>query len=241
MSVFDRISDLFQAKTHKILSSLENPDETLELSYEKMLAGLQETKRHLADVMTERTSVERQLLAARKEAEAAEDDARTALRANREDLARAALNHKQAALRKAETLEAARAAIAPQVEKLQASQRRLAERIEQFRTEKEVMKSTYAAAKSQVKVTESLTGIGSDLGHVGSTMRRAQDRVEQMQSRAAALEGMVEGGMLDDGSHANALDKELHQLRATGAVESDLERLRLEVGHAPREIEGKAE
>ena len=72
-------------------------------------------------------------------------------------------------------------------------------------------------------------------------MRRAQDRVEQMQSRAAALEGMVEGGMLDDGSHANALDKELHQLRATSAVESDLERHRLEVGRTPKEIEGKAE
>ena len=129
----------------------------------------------------------------------------------------------------------------PQVEKLQASERRLAERIEQFRTEKEVMKSTYTAAKSQVKVTEALTGIGSHLGRVGDTMRRAQDRVEQMQSRAAALEGMVADGSLDDGSHRSPLDRELHELRSTSAVESDLERLRLEVGRAPKEIEGKAE
>ena len=51
MSIFGRVADLFQAKTHKLLSDLEDPNETLDLSYEKMIVGLQDTKRHLADVV----------------------------------------------------------------------------------------------------------------------------------------------------------------------------------------------
>ena len=45
MSIFGRVADLFQAKTHKLLSALEDPNETLDLSYEKMITGLQDTKR----------------------------------------------------------------------------------------------------------------------------------------------------------------------------------------------------
>ena len=54
MSILGRVADLFQAKTHKLLNALEDPNDTLDLSYEKMLTGLQETKRHLADVVAQR-------------------------------------------------------------------------------------------------------------------------------------------------------------------------------------------
>ena len=43
MSVFGRVADILQAKTHRLLNRLEDPNETLDLSYEKMIAGLQET------------------------------------------------------------------------------------------------------------------------------------------------------------------------------------------------------
>src|ERR1700742_3656550 len=112
MSIFGRIADLFQAKTHKLLSALEDPSETLELSYEKMITGLQETKRHLADVVAEQKSLERQMEAAQQEMSRAEGDARTALQAGREDLAKASLGHKQAALQKFDTLKQAHDAVA---------------------------------------------------------------------------------------------------------------------------------
>ena len=43
MSILGRVADLFQAKTNKLLNALEDPNDTLDLSYEKMLTGLQET------------------------------------------------------------------------------------------------------------------------------------------------------------------------------------------------------
>ena len=118
MSVFGRVADILQAKTSKLLDRLENPNETLDLSYEKMIAGLQETKLHLADVVAQQKTLERQIAAAEQEAAKAEGDARLALQANREDLAKAALAHKHSALEKLHSLQDAHTAVLPQAQKL---------------------------------------------------------------------------------------------------------------------------
>ncbi len=230
MSVFGRMADILQAKTHKLLNHLEDPDELLDLSYEKMIAGLQETKRHLADVVAEQKSLERQIDAAQQEATRAENDARMALQAGREDLARSALSSKQGALQKVDTLKGAHANIAAQADKLIAYQKKLEARIEQFRTEKEVMKSSYAAAQAQVKVTESLTGVGKNLGNVGDAMRRAGDKVAGMQAKADALDGLMQSGVLSDPlDNSTAAQKELNSLRSTQAVDAELEKLKSEM------------
>jgi phage shock protein A len=230
MSVLGRMADILQAKTHKLLNHLEDPNELLDLSYEKMMAGLQETKRHLADVVAEQKSLERQLEGVRQEAARAESDARMALAAGRDDLARAALSGKQGALAKLDTLTQAHGAIAAQADKLITYQKKLEDRIEQFRTQKEVMKSSYAAAQAQVKVTESLTGIGNNLGNVGDAMRRAGDKVSGMQAKADALEGLMQSGVLSDPLDAStATQKELNSLRSANAVDAELEKLKAEM------------
>jgi phage shock protein A len=235
MSILGRMAEIFQAKTHALLNALEDPSETLELSYEKMITGLQETKRHLADVVAEQKSLERQMDAAQQEMSRAGDDARTALQAGREDLAKASLGHKQAALQKFDTLKQAHDAVASQATKLIAYQKKLEDRIEQFRTQKEVMKSSYAAAQAQVKVSESLTGIGTDLGNVGNAMRRAGDKVQGMQAKADAMEGLIEQGVLTDPlDNRSSTEKELTALRASSAVDAELEKLKAEMGQGKK-------
>ena len=235
MSLLGRMAEIFQAKTNKILTKLEDPNETLDLSYEKMISGLQDTKRHLADVVAEQKSLERQMEGAQQEASRAEADARMALQAGREDLAKAALEIKQAALHKLETLKQAHDAIVPQAQKLIEYEKKLEARIEQFRTQKEVMKSSYAAAQAQVKVTESLTGIGGDLGNVGAAMRRAEDKVSGMQAKADAIEGLMQSGVLNDPlDTTTSTEKELNALRSASAVDTDLERLKAELAGKPK-------
>ena len=56
MSILGRVADLFQSKTNRLMDALEDPNAALDLSYEKMLTGLQETKRHLADVVAQQKS-----------------------------------------------------------------------------------------------------------------------------------------------------------------------------------------
>ena len=227
MSIFGRIADLFQAKTHTLLSSLEDPNETLDLSYEKMITGLQDTKRHLADVVAQQQSLHRQIGKADAEIAETEDDARTAVGAGRDDLARAALVHKQDALAKRRTLDEALTTITPQVQKLVEYERRLADRIEQFRTQKEVMKTTYTAAQAQVRVTESLTGLGGHLGQTADAMRRANEKVEGMRDKADAMSLMLEAGVLTDQfDDRSASKRELDVLKAAGAVDDELAQLK---------------
>lgn len=229
MSIFGRIADLFQAKTHKLLTSLEDPNETLDLSYEKMITGLQDTKRHLADVVAQQQSLKRQIERVEGEIGGADGDARLAVQSGRDDLARAALVHKQDALAKRKTLEDALAAITPQVQKLVEYERKLADRIELFRTQKEVMKTTYTAAQAQVKVTESLTGLGDRLSGTGDALRRANEKVEDMRGRADAMDHLLASGVITDQfDDRSASRRELDTLRAASAVDDELAQLKAE-------------
>ena len=230
MSVFSRVADILQAKTHKLLNHLEDPNEALDLSYEKMIAGLQETKLHLADVVAQQKSLERQIAAAQDEAAKAENDARLALQANREDLAKAALAHKHSAIEKLEALNQAHAAVLPQAQKLIDYEKKLEERIESFRLQKEVMKTSYTAAAAQTKVSQSMAGIGTSFSNVGDTLRRAQDNVEGMRSKAEAMESLSEAGVLSDPLDGRRKEeRELDALRVGSAIDSDLEKLKAEL------------
>ncbi|HEY2659981.1 MAG TPA: PspA/IM30 family protein [Caulobacteraceae bacterium] len=230
MSILNRVADLFQAKTHKLLNALEDPNEALDLSYEKMLTGLQETKRHLADVIAQQKSLERQIGNAERELLGAEADAKLAVQADRDDLARAALVHRQRVLDTMATLQNALEAIKPQVAKLADYQQRLEDRIERFRTQKETMKAGYAAAQAQVKVTQSLTGVGDRLGGVGETLRRAEDKMVSAQDKAAAMDSMIEQGLITDPLDSRSREsRELAALRDDHAVDAQLAQLKAQI------------
>lgn len=231
MSILGRVADLFQAKTNKLLNVLEDPNDTLDLSYEKMLTGLQTTKGHLADVVAQQMSLERQIGNVDKEIAGAEDDAATAAKADRDDLARAALVHRRRAMDTRATLASARDAIVPQVDKLAQYQRQLEDRIETFRTQKDTMKASYAAAKAQVQVTQSLTGVGNQLGRVGTAYQRAEDKMLGMRDKADAMDGMIQQGLLNDPlDKRDASTREIAQLRSEHAVEDDLALLKQQLG-----------
>jgi len=230
MSVFSRVADILQAKTHKILDTLEDPNETLDLSYEKMIAGLQQTKLHLADVVAQQKSLERQIEATRQESTKAEDDARLALQASREDLAKAALAHKHAALEKLASLQAAHAAVLPQAQKLIETEKKLEDRIEKFRVQKEVMKTSYTAAAAEVKVTQAMTGVGNSFNNVGETLRRAEDKVTGMRAKADAMQSLTESGVFTDPlDNRPKEERDLDALRVGAAIDSDLEKLRADL------------
>ncbi|APZ43257.1 PspA/IM30 family protein [Acidihalobacter ferrooxydans] len=230
MSLFKHASEILQAKVNHFLNNVEDPSETLDLSYEKMISNLQDTKRHLADVYAEKVSLENQMASAQKAADKADADAKTALSANREDLARAELAQKQTQLQKVASLKEAHDTVAAQAQKLEDYERKLQDHIEQFRTRKEVMKAEMTAAQSEVKAGESLAGIGQGMDDASEAMRRVQDRTLQMESKATAMDGLIESGALSDPlDNRSQTDKEMDQVRSGSGVEDDLARLKAEM------------
>jgi phage shock protein A len=66
--------------------------------------------------------------------------------------------------------------------------RKLEERIERFRLQKEAMKTSYTAAAAEVKAAQAITGVGSSFDDIGETLRRAEDNVARRSNPASSLE-----------------------------------------------------
>jgi phage shock protein A len=242
--LMQRASMVIRAKFSKVLDRAENPTETLDYSYEQMLEQLQNVKRGVADVVTAKKRLELQTTQLEQNVVKLETQARQALAANREDLARQALERKAAVQQQLQGLDDQVKQLQAQQEKLVDSQQQLQTKIEAFRSQKEVIKAQYSAAEAQVRIGEAATGIGRGMQDTGLAIERAKEKTEQMQARASAIEELSAAGSLDDFTSGDTqLDRELASISASSQVDSDLERLKREVGSGdgaaeqPKQIE----
>jgi phage shock protein A len=169
-----------------------------------------------------------------------EGQAREAVGAGREDLARQALEKKAAVQAQLRGLDEQIAGLEQQQERLIQSEKQLQAKIEAFRSEKEVIKAQYSAAEAQVRIGEAATGIGEQMADTGLAIERARDKTEQMQARASAIEELTAAGTLEDfTSDKTQLDRELEALTSSTQVDSELERIKAELGagEKPKELE----
>ena len=229
--LMSRFSTLVKAKFSALLNRAENPRETLDYSYERQLQSLQDVKRGVADVVTAKKRLQLQTQQLEQNLVKLDGQARQALAAGREDLARQALERKSAVQQQLQDLDAQVQSLAQQQEKLVASEQQLAARVEQFRSQKEVIKAQYSAAEAQVRIGEAATGIGRQMEDTGLAIQRAKDKTEQMQARAAAIDELVEAGSLDDlTSDRTQLDRELAQIASQSQVDQELAQMKAELG-----------
>ena len=96
MGLLSRAGEIIRAKFNALLNRAENPNETLDYSYEKQLTSLQNVKRGVADVVTAKKRLELQTQQLEQNVVKLDTQARQALAAGREDLARQALERKSA-------------------------------------------------------------------------------------------------------------------------------------------------
>jgi phage shock protein A len=238
MGLMSRAAMVIKAKFSKLLDRAENPTETLDYSYEKQLELLQNVKRGVADVVTAKKRLQLQTDQLEGSVVKLETQARQALTAGREDLARQALERKSAVQQQLQGLDQQVQGLEAQQEKLVSSERQLQTKIEAFRSQKEVIKAQYSAAEAQVKIGEAATGIGEQMADTGLAIQRAKDKTEQMQARAAAVDELVESGALEDFTDTgDRLDRELSQLASQSQVDSDLAKLKAELGAGEQQKE----
>jgi phage shock protein A len=229
--LMSRAATVIKAKFSKLLDRAEDPSETLDYSYEQQLHLLQNVKRGIADVVTAKKRLQLQTDQLEQSLVKLDTQARQALGAGREDLARAALERKSAAQQQLQGLDQQVAGLESQQEKLTASEKQLSAKIEAFRSQKEVIKAQYSAAEAQVRIGEAATGIGEQMADTGLAIQRAKDKTEQMQARASAVEELVEAGTLEDfTTGGDQIDRELAQLASSSQVDSELEKMKAELG-----------
>src|SRR4051794_39715474 len=94
MGLMQRFRLIFNAKASSALDRAENPNETLDYSYQKQLELLQKVRKGVADVATSRKRVELQMNQLQQQSDKLTAQAQKALGMGREDLAREALTRK---------------------------------------------------------------------------------------------------------------------------------------------------
>ncbi len=245
--LWGRFSTLIKSKVSKLLDRAEDPAETLDYSYEKQLELVQNVKRGIADVVTSKKRLQLQEESLRQQAEKLNGQARQALGAGNEELARTALQRKQAIEAEVGSLDHQVGELESQQEQLIANEQKLQTKMEAFRSKKEVIKAQYSAAEAQVRISEAATGVGEQMADVGLAMQRAMDKTENMKARADAVSELEAAGTFEDltqlGQGEDDIDRELAQVTSASEVDSALAKMKAELGSGgpPAQLPGGGE
>ena len=211
MGIVSRFTTYIKTLMSSWLDRSEDPGMTLDYAYEQQLEQLQNLRRSIADVVTNEKRLE--LLEAQVQAQMQRLDsqAEQAVDANREDLARQALERKQGLQQYLTGYDEQITQLKAQQQKFVDLEQRLSTRVEAFRAQKEMVKAQYGAAQAQVHIQEATTGLSEDMADVKMAMDRAQDKVLQTQARANAMDELIQSGTLDEigAGPQDALDQQL--------------------------------
>jgi phage shock protein A len=231
MTLFQRAHDILSAKANKALDAAEKPDEMLDLSYDQMLDQITQVRRGLVSIAASRKQIELQEQQLQHSVDHLQDQARAALSQGNDDLAKEALSRKAAAQGQIDGMEAEHQQLTEQEEKLEQTLDSLQKRVNNFRTQKEVLKAQYAAAQAQTSVSESAAGISQTLGDPGTEIQRAQDKIANMQARAGAVDELLQSGVLEDvGGQTDDIQAELDEAGTQAQVDKELAALKAEIG-----------
>src|SRR6266436_3020088 len=222
MGFFSRLATFFNIRANAALDKAEDPGQVMDYSYSKQIEQLQQLRRSIADVVTNEKRLEMQQSQLIEKISRLDQQAMQALQANREDLARMALQRKETLLVQINSYEQQLAQLKAQEEKLLNMERTISARVEAFRTQKEMVKAQYSAAQAQVKINETVTGISEEMTEMNLAMQ----------------------GALGPGS-GDTLDRELQKITVEQNVEAQLQAMKQQMqlggpNSSQRQIEGPA-
>jgi phage shock protein A len=233
MSLFQRAHDIVASKANKALDAAENPNEMLDYSYEQMLDHITQVRRALVDITASKKQLELQEQQLQHSIDHLDDQAKAALAGGREDLAREALARKATAQQQINEMEPQRKQLDDEEQKMEQTLSTLQQRVNDFRSKKEVMKAQYTAASAMTSVNEEAAGISKSFSDSGAALQRAQDKIANMQARAAATDELLQSGVLEDvGGDTDDIQHELDEASANADVDKELAALKAQIGSA---------
>jgi phage shock protein A len=229
MGLWSRLKLLLGTKASSALDRAEDPRQVLDYAYSQQQLLLVNLRRGLVDVATSRQQLEQQAQKLEARLPRLDDQARRAVSAGRDDLARIALERKRTAVSEMESLRSQIAEVEADKQRLSAQEKALQLRIEQFRTHRDVVSARYSAAEAEVRVKESLAGVSGELAELGMAVGRAEEKADRLQARARAMDSLVDVGSLPSVSGADFVESELSRITAGSEIDEELARIKSEV------------
>lgn len=235
MSILSRLKSVFKAKANTVLNEIENPEEALELSLVEMKEKIKDIKKALLEVTTIKKKLEGELESIKDKIKLATEQAELALKADREDLAQAALEKKQdlATQEERTTLEIDK--LQEKIKVITDSKEQLAKRVNELENKKKELIAINKAADAQLNVKEIMTGISSDITDITDRIERAENKIADKDARISAMDELVETGGLDEIEQTDKIGKELKDIQRQSKIKEELESLKQKTGKVAAE------
>ena len=232
MGLFDRTTEALEREVNRLLDDIEDPQENLEYTYERLRDELTRVDEALVDLVTQRKRLERD----RDRLDDRIDDhnarAREAVEDGDDDSAREHLEEKRSDMTRLDDVETRIADLRDAESDLKSRRNELKERVERFRTERAELNARQRAANAEASVANAL---GEEGDAADRRVAAATDDVEESEARAAAIEELRAEGFFDDEEHR---ERDAERARVDAEVESELQTLRNRVrGDDPVEDE----
>ncbi|HJL61223.1 MAG TPA: phage shock protein PspA [Pseudomonadales bacterium] len=219
MGIFSRFSDIINANINVILDRAEDPEKMVRLIIQEMEETLVEVRTQSAKLIADKKELGRRTQRMKKEAESWEQKAEIALAKDREDLARAALKEKTAALEEISTVDSDLEQIDLNLQKLSGDIGLLQQKLSDAKARQKALILRGKTAKSRIGVKRQLHEVDVDA---------AMNRFERYERKIDVLEGEVESYDLGQRNLAD----EIADLESDEKVDEELARLKERMGQS---------
>ncbi len=180
-----------------LMTPAEDPRQAYSSTYDKQRALLIRVRRALSEVGIAKQRLQDKAESTRAKLPQLEALARQALLDGREDLARLRLQRRQLAQVQLQSLNKQLLEIEREEHRLSITEQRLSDQLAAFYTRQELLAARYSAAEAQVHIGEALAGVSEELADLSQAMAAAEQKSAQMQARAAAIDRLVDEGLLE--------------------------------------------
>lgn len=212
------------------MTPAEDPRQAYESTFDKQRALLIRVRKALSEVAVAKSRLEEKAAATRAKLPALEMLAKQALIDSREDLARLRLQRRQLAQVQLQSLNKQLLEIEREEHRLSLAEQRLSDQLAAFYTRQELLAARYSAAEAQVHIGEALAGVSEELADLSKAMAAAEAKSAQMEARAAAIDRLVDEGLLEvPGTAEYAPAEELLLTNGDMDIEVQLEAMKREL------------
>jgi phage shock protein A len=215
MGIFGRMSDIIKANINDLLEKAEDPEKMIK----QMVIEMEESV-NIATLSVAQSIANEKQLQRRLEKEQAfvtdwQDKAEQAILANRDDLAKAAIEKKLVAQKNVNDLLPTHASALATAERLRTQLDQLRKKLDEARSRQNTLIARSNAAKAEKQLNQAMNGTGTD---AFSKFDRMESKVEQMEAEAEAFGELNSSDKSLEEEFANLsnpnVDDELEKLKA---------------------------
>ena len=221
-NILERIADILKANVNDLIDKAEDPVKMVKQLIIDMEQTVDEATQALGQAMGSQKVAAKELADAQAKSADWEDKAKLALKAGNEDLARRALDAKVNIDAQVAQLQASYDSISAQVDKLRAQVTDLKFKLDEARARQQVLIARAKMADAATEVATSISGV--DIDSAFAKLDKLEARITQKEATAEAYAELGATGT------STAVVDDFKALEHTAAVDTELERLKMELG-----------